>query len=158
MKNVIASYNSYKDKIYEGDPILVDQAFFNGIYFDSDNLTADVLFMIFSTDIKAVTIRFPIEFKNVFEFNKYKKEYGGSIGDYTLTMFRKNNRIPSVTVLSCFYKNREAITNENTFNLYASHSIGNTIVETLEYKVKNDEYCDLSFEFENGKLESFEQY
>jgi hypothetical protein len=39
-----------------------------------------------------------------------------------------------------------------------SHSIGNTIVETLEYKVKNDEYCDLSFEFENGKLESFEQY
>lgn len=126
MKNVIASYNSYKDNIYEGDPILVDQAFFNGIVFDSDNLTADVLFMIFSTDIKAVTIRFPIEFKNVFEFNKYKKEYGGSIGDYTLTMFRKNNRIPSVTVLSCFYKNREAITNENTFNLYASHSIGNT--------------------------------
>lgn len=39
-----------------------------------------------------------------------------------------------------------------------SHSMGNTIYETLQYKVKNDDYCDLSFEFENGKLESFSQY
>ena len=39
-----------------------------------------------------------------------------------------------------------------------SHSIGNTIYETLEYKVKKDDYCDLSFEFEDCKLKSFNQY
>ena len=41
---------------------------------------------------------------------------------------------------------------------FNSHSMGKTIYETLKYKVKNDDYCDLSFEFEDGKLESFNQY
>ena len=38
-----------------------------------------------------------------------------------------------------------------------SHSIGNTVVEEIGYKVNSDVYPDLSFTFENGKLESFSQ-
>ena len=32
------------------------------------------------------------------------------------------------------------------------------IVEELGYKVKDDTYCDLTFTFENGKLEEYYQY
>ena len=38
-----------------------------------------------------------------------------------------------------------------------SHSIGITVVEEIGYKVNSDDYPDLSFTFENGKLESFSQ-
>ena len=38
-----------------------------------------------------------------------------------------------------------------------SHSIGNTVVEEIGYKVNSDDYPDLSFTFKNGKLESFSQ-
>jgi hypothetical protein len=40
-----------------------------------------------------------------------------------------------------------------------SHSsYDKTIVEELGYKVKDDTFCDLTFTFENGKLEEYRQY
>ena len=41
---------------------------------------------------------------------------------------------------------------------YQSHSIGNTIIEEIGYKVNNERYEDLNFTFEDGKLVSFSQY
>lgn len=38
-----------------------------------------------------------------------------------------------------------------------AHSIGSLIINEIGYKVKDKSYADLSFRFENGKLESFRQ-
>ena len=38
-----------------------------------------------------------------------------------------------------------------------SHSEGKVIIEEIGYKVNSDDYPDLNFSFENGKLESFSQ-
>ena len=38
-----------------------------------------------------------------------------------------------------------------------SHSFGRMIVEDLGYNIKGNGYEDLTFHFENGKLESFRQ-
>lgn len=38
-----------------------------------------------------------------------------------------------------------------------AHSIGSIIINEIGYKVKNKGYADLTFRFENGKLESFRQ-
>ena len=38
-----------------------------------------------------------------------------------------------------------------------SHSEGKAIIEEIGYKVNTDDYPDLNFTFENGKLESFSQ-
>ena len=40
----------------------------------------------------------------------------------------------------------------------SSHSTYNTIIEEINYKVKNDDIADLTFEFEDGKLTKFTQY
>ena len=41
---------------------------------------------------------------------------------------------------------------------YQSHSIGNTIIEDVGYKIKNNNDNDLTFTFEDGLLERFSQY
>ncbi len=38
-----------------------------------------------------------------------------------------------------------------------AHSIGSLIINEIGYKVKDKGYADLTFRFENGKLESFRQ-
>lgn len=41
---------------------------------------------------------------------------------------------------------------------YKSHSMGNTIMEEIGYRINSKDYEDLTFQFEDGKLESFNQY
>ena len=40
---------------------------------------------------------------------------------------------------------------------YNSYSSGCTIIEKIGYKINSNKYDDLTFHFENGKLESFSQ-
>ncbi len=39
----------------------------------------------------------------------------------------------------------------------SSHSSGSNIIENIGYKVKNEDFTDLNFEFKNGVLVSFVQ-
>ncbi len=40
----------------------------------------------------------------------------------------------------------------------SAHSLGSTVYESIGYKIKGSEIPNLTFEFENGKLERFNQY
>jgi len=40
---------------------------------------------------------------------------------------------------------------------FRSFSLGNRVIYEIGYQVKEKGYTDLSFRFENGKLESFRQ-
>ena len=42
-------------------------------------------------------------------------------------------------------------------NEFRSFSLGNRVIYEIGYKVKEKGHTDLSFRFENGKLESFRQ-
>lgn len=129
MKNLIYAYDSYKDKIFKGNPIFIDHLFFAGIKFvdKEEILAAFVNFQAITDENKIITFVSELIYDDIDEYESAKDEYGDLIAIGTANYLS----IPTIMNISTFYK--EKIDNSE---YYTTYCISVTDTEGYVYKVK----------------------